>query len=134
MVLERTLLMIKPDGVEAKITGEVISRVERKGLKIVAIKKFLFTRELAEKFYAVHKNKPFFNELIEYITSGEVVALLVEGESAIKVVRNLVGPTDSTIAPPGTIRGDFGTSIQRNVVHASDSPESSQYEIKLIFG
>jgi nucleoside-diphosphate kinase len=126
--------MIKPDGVEAKITGEVISRVERKGLKIVAIKKFLFTRELAEKFYAVHKNKPFFNELIEYITSGEVVALLVEGESAIKVVRNLVGPTDSTIAPPGTIRGDFGTSIQRNVVHASDSPESSQYEIKLIFG
>jgi len=134
LVLERTLLMIKPDGVEAKITGEVISRVERKGLKIVAIKKFLFTRELAEKFYAVHKNKPFFNELIEYITSGEVVALLVEGESAIKVVRNLVGPTDSTIAPPGTIRGDFGTSIQRNVVHASDSPESSQYEIKLIFG
>jgi nucleoside-diphosphate kinase len=126
--------MIKPDGVEAKITGEVISRVERKGLKIVAIKKFLFTRELAEKFYAVHKNKPFFNELIEYITSGEVVALLVEGESAIKVVRNLVGPTDSTIAPPGTIRGDFGTSIQRNVVHASDSPKSSQYEIKLIFG
>lgn len=134
MGYERTLLMVKPDGVRAKLTGEIIKRVEMKGLYISAIKKFKFDRELAEKFYSVHKSKAFFQDLINFITSGEVVAMIVEGESAISVVRRLVGPTNASEAPPGTIRGDFANSIQENVVHASDSPSAAEYEIKLIFG
>jgi len=133
MAVETTLVMVKPDGVLAKITGEVISRIERKGLRIVQIKKFRFPEELAKKFYSVHKGKPFYSELVDYITSGEVVAMTVEGESAVRVIRTLIGPTDASQAPPGTIRGDFGESISRNVVHASDSAESAKYEISLVF-
>lgn len=134
MAYERTLLMVKPDGVRARLTGEIIKRIEMKGLYISAIKKFRFDRELAEKFYAVHRSKGFFQDLIDFITSGDVVAMIVEGESAVSVVRRLIGPTNASEAPPGTIRGDFANSIQENVVHASDSPSSAEYEIKLLFG
>lgn len=134
MVYEKTLLMVKPDGVKARLTGEIIKRVEMKGLYISAIKKFRFDRELAEKFYSVHRSKAFFQDLVNFITSGEVVAMVVEGESAISVVRRLIGPTNASEAPPGTIRGDFANSIQENVVHASDSPAAAEYEIKLLFG
>ncbi|PSN92681.1 nucleoside-diphosphate kinase [Candidatus Marsarchaeota G2 archaeon OSP_D] len=133
MAHEKTLLMVKPDGVKARLTGEVIRRVEMKGLHISAIKKFKFDRHLAEKFYAVHKSKPFFEDLVNFITSGEVVALVVEGEAAVSVVRRLIGPTNASEAPPGTIRGDFANSVQENVVHASDSLSSAEYEIGLLF-
>src|SRR5579875_1539497 len=133
MAHEKTLLMVKPDGVKARLTGEIIRRVEMKGLHISAIKKFKFDRNLAEKFYAVHKSKPFFEDLVNFITSGEVVALVVEGESAVGVVRRLIGQTNASEAPPGTIRGDFANSVQENVVHASDSVSSAEYEIGLLF-
>jgi len=134
MAQERTLLMIKPDGVKARLTGDIIKRIEMKGLNIAAIKKFRFSRELAEKFYSVHRSKTFFQDLVDFITSGDVVAIVVEGESAVSVVRRLVGPTNASEAPPGTIRGDFANSIQENVVHASDSLSAAEYEIKLLFG
>jgi nucleoside-diphosphate kinase len=133
MPIERTLLMVKPDGVKARITGEVIRRIERKGLNVIWIKKFKFDRSLAEKFYSVHKSKNFFGELVSFITSGDVVAMVVEGESAVQVVRRLIGPTNASEAPPGTIRGDFANSVQENVVHASDSLQSADYEIRLLF-
>ncbi|MEM3656467.1 MAG: nucleoside-diphosphate kinase [Thermoprotei archaeon] len=133
MPYERTLLMVKPDGVRARLTGDIIKRIEMKGLYISAIKKFKFSRDLAEKFYVAHKSKGFFQDLVNFITSGDVVALVVEGESAISVVRRLIGPTNASEAPPGTIRGDFANSIQENVVHASDSVETAKYEIDLLF-
>ncbi len=133
MGVERTLVMIKPDGVERGLVGEIISRFERKGLKIRALKMFRFTREQAEEFYKVHKGKSFFNDLIEYITSGPVVAMVLEGDSAIKVVRLMIGPTDGREAPPGTIRGDYALSKSRNIVHASDSPENAEFEISVVF-
>jgi nucleoside-diphosphate kinase len=134
MAIERTLLMVKPDGVKARITGDVICRIERKGLNVTQIRKFRFDRDLAEKFYAVHRSKSFFGELVSFITSGEVVAMVVEGESAVQVIRRLIGPTNASDAPPGTIRGDFANSVQENVVHASDSLQSAEYEIQLLFG
>ncbi|MEZ0393938.1 MAG: nucleoside-diphosphate kinase [Desulfurococcaceae archaeon] len=134
MGVERTLVMIKPDGVRRKLVGEIISRIERKGLEIKALKMVRLTRERAEEFYSVHRGKPFFNSLIEFITSGPVVAMVVEGESAISVVRTMIGPTDGRTAPPGTIRGDFALSITENVVHASDSAQSAEHEIRVIFG
>ncbi len=133
MGVERTLVMIKPDGVKRGLVGEIISRFERKGLKIRALKMFRFTREQAEEFYKVHKGKSFFNDLIEYITSGPVVAMVLEGDSAIKVVRLMIGPTDGREAPPGTIRGDYALSKSRNIVHASDSPENAEFEISVVF-
>ncbi len=133
MGVERTLVMIKPDGVRRGLIGEVISRIERKGLKIKALKMFRFTREQAEEFYKVHRGKHFFKDLIDFITSGPVVAMVVEGDSAISVVRLMIGPTDGRQAPPGTIRGDFSLSKQYNIVHASDSPESAEFEIKVVF-
>jgi len=131
--MERTFVMIKPDGVQRGLIGEIISRLERKGLKIVAMKMINVDRELAEKHYAEHKEKPFFNNLVQYITSGPVVAMVVEGKNAIKVVRTLVGATDPVEAQPGTIRGDFGLDIGRNIIHASDSLESAEREISLFF-
>ncbi len=133
MGIERTLVVIKPDGVEKGLIGEIISRFERKGLKIKALKMFKFTREQAEEFYKVHKGKSFFNDLMEFITSGPVVAMILEGDSAVKVVRLMIGPTDGREAPPGTIRGDFALSKSRNIVHASDSPESAEFEISVVF-
>ena len=110
MGIERTLVVIKPDGVEKGLIGEIISRFERKGFEIKALKMFKFTREQAEEFYKVHKGKNFFNDLIEFITSGPVVAMILEGDSAVKVVRLMIGPTDGREAPPGTIRGDYALS------------------------
>ncbi len=133
VAVERTFVMIKPDGVRRGLIGEVISRFERKGLKIVALKMLHMSREQAEELYSVHRDKPFFNDLVEFVTSGPVVVMIVEGESAISVVRTLIGPTDGRKAPPGTIRGDFALSIQENIVHASDSPESFEREHKIFF-
>ncbi len=133
MAVERTLVLVKPDGVERGLIGEVISRFERKGFKIVALKMLKMTREMAEEFYSVHKDKPFFNDLVEFITSGPIVAMMLEGDSAIEVVRLMIGATDGRKAAPGTIRGDFALSIQNNIVHASDSPESFEREYKIVF-
>jgi len=133
MATERTLVLVKPDGVARRLVGEVISRIERKGLKIVALKMLRVSQEQAERHYAVHKGKPFYEPLLAFITSGPVVAMVVEGESAINVVRNLMGPTSGLKAPSGTIRGDFSISIQFNIVHGSDSPESAAYEIPIFF-
>ncbi len=134
MAVERTLIMVKPDGVRRGLVGEVISRFERKGFKIVALKMLRLSREEAEEFYKVHKGKEFFESLIEFITSGPIVAFVIEGESAISVARRLIGETDGRKAAPGTIRGDYSLSIQENIVHASDSPESYRHEVKVIFG
>lgn len=131
--MERTFVMVKPDGVHRGLVGEVISRLERKGLKIVAMKMLWIAKEMAENHYAEHRGKPFFSALVDYITSGPVVAMVVEGKNAIKVVRTLVGATNPVEAAPGTIRGDFGLDVGRNVVHASDSPQSAEREISLFF-
>ncbi len=131
--MERTFVMIKPDAVQRGLIGEIISRLERKGLKIVAMKMLNVDRDLAERHYAEHRDKPFFQSLVDYITSGPVVAMVVEGKNAVKVVRTLVGATNPQEALPGTIRGDFGMDIGRNVIHASDSLESAEREISLFF-
>ena len=131
--MERTFVMVKPDGVQRGLVGDVISRLERKGLKIVAMKMLWIAKEMAENHYAEHREKPFFSALVDYITSGPVVAMVVEGKNAIKVVRTLVGATNPAEAAPGTIRGDFGLDVGRNVVHASDSPQSAEREISLFF-
>ncbi len=133
MEVERTFVMVKPDGVQRGLIGEVISRLERKGLKIVAMKMLRIPKEMAETHYAEHREKPFFGALVSYITSGPVVAMVVEGKSAVSVVRNLVGKTNPVEAAPGTIRGDLAMDIGRNVVHASDSPESAEREISIFF-
>jgi len=133
MAPERTLLLVKPDGVERGLIGEVISRMERKGFKIVALKMLKMTREQAEEFYSVHRDKPFYHELVDFITSGPIVAMILEGENAVETVRIMIGPTDGRKAPPGTIRGDYSLDIMKNIVHASDSKESYEREHKIIF-
>ena len=131
--MERTFVMVKPDGVQRGLIGEVVSRIERKGMKIVAMKMLHITQETAERHYAEHREKPFFNALVDYITSGPVVAMVVEGKNAISVIRKLVGKTNPIEADPGTIRGDLAMDIGRNIVHASDSPESAEREIGIFF-
>ncbi len=131
--MERTFVMVKPDGVQRGLIGEIVSRLERKGLKIVAMKMLWIRREMAEEHYAEHKDKPFFSNLVSYITSGPVVAMVVEGKDAVKVVRKIVGATNPVEAEPGTIRGDFALDIGRNVVHASDSLQSAEREIAIFF-
>ncbi len=131
--MERTFVMIKPDGVQRCLVGEIISRLERKGLKIVAMKMMKIDRDLAERHYQEHRGKKFFESLVSYVTSGPVVAMVVEGKNAIKVVRTLVGLTNPVDASPGTIRGDFGMEVGRNIIHASDSQESAEREISLFF-
>ncbi|MEG9195447.1 MAG: nucleoside-diphosphate kinase [Candidatus Methanoglobus sp.] len=131
--VERTFVMVKPDGVQRGLIGEIISRFERKGLKIVAMKMLRISKELAQEHYAEHRAKPFFSSLVGYITSAPVVAMVVEGKNAVKVVRKLVGATNPSEAEPGTIRGDFGLDLGRNVVHASDSVMSADREIRLFF-
>lgn len=133
MAVERTLVLVKPDGVRRGLVGEIISRFERKGFKIKALKMLWMTREQAEEFYKVHRGKPFFEELIKFITSGPIVAMVLEGDSAISVVRLMIGATDGRKAAPGTIRGDFALSIGENVVHASDSLESFEHEFRVVF-
>ncbi len=131
--MERTFVMVKPDGVQRGLIGEVISRIERKGLKIVAMKMMRVSQEMAKEHYAEHREKPFFSSLVDYITSGPVVAMVVEGRNAVSVVRKLVGKTDPIEADPGTIRGDLALDIGRNVVHASDSQQSAEREIGIFF-
>ncbi|MCC6013014.1 MAG: nucleoside-diphosphate kinase [Candidatus Verstraetearchaeota archaeon] len=132
-MIERTFVMIKPDAVVRGLIGEIISRIEKKGLKIVGMKMIHLSREEAEKLYSIHKDKPFFNDLINFITSAPVVVMAVEGESAVSVMRKMIGPTDSKEAPPGTIRGDFSCSKSMNIIHASDSLESANRELSIFF-
>ena len=131
--MEKTFTMVKPDGVQRSLIGEVIQRFERKGLKLCGLKLVHIDRPLAERLYDVHKERPFFGELVDFIISGPVVVMVVEGPEAIKVVRNLLGATKSVEAAPGTIRGDFGITTGKNIVHASDAVERAQYEMGLFF-
>jgi len=133
MAIERTLILIKPDGLERRLAGTIISRFEAKGLKIAGLKLLRVTRELSQKHYAEHVNKPFYPQLEEFITAGPIVAMVAEGPQAIAVVRDMLGPTNGRSAPPGTIRGDFGLSRQMNLVHGSDGPEAAAREIPLYF-
>jgi len=130
---ERTLIIIKPDGIQKKLIGEIISRIERKGLKIRSIKMMNLSRELAEKLYEEHREKPFFINLVNFITSAPIVVMIVEGEDIILTFRLMMGPTDSKNAQPGTIRGDYGLNIERNIVHGSDSIKNAKREILLFF-
>jgi len=131
--MERTLVLIKPDGVQRGLIGEVIRRLENKGLKITAMRMLRVDEALARKHYAAHVSKPFFPGLLKFITSCPIVAMVIEGPSAVAVVRNMMGPTNGVEAPLGTIRGDFGISKQFNLVHGSDSPEAAETEISLYF-
>ncbi len=131
--MERTFVMVKPDGVQRGLIGEVIRRLENRGLRLVAAKFMRVSRELAEQHYAVHKGKPFYEGLIAYITSGPVMAMVWEGPNAIAAVRQTMGATRPTEAAPGTIRHDFGLQIGRNLTHASDGPETAAFEIGLWF-
>lgn len=131
--MERTLVLLKPDAVQRRLVGRIISRFEDKGLKIVGMKLMQVTRELAERHYAEHREKPFFSELVSFITSSPIVAMVVEGPGAISEVRRLMGKTNPREAAPGTIRGDYGLSITQNLVHGSDSPESAAREIPIFF-
>jgi nucleoside-diphosphate kinase len=131
--MERTFLMVKPDGVQRGLIGEIVSRFEKKGFKLVAAKLMTVSRELAEAHYAEHREKPFFEELVGFITSGPVFAMIWEGENVISVARQMMGKTNPADAAPGTIRGDYGISVGMNIIHGSDSPESAEREIKLWF-
>jgi len=134
MATGSTLLIIKPDGVRRGLIGEVLRRVEDAGLRIEGLRMETIDRATAEEQYGEHREKPFFGELVEFITSGPVVVAKVTGENAISLWRDLMGPTDPADAAPGTIRGDFASVITENVVHGSDSPESAERELKLFFG
>lgn len=131
--MERSLVLVKPDAMKRGLAGVIISRLEQRGLKIVAMKLLRMDRALAQKHYAMHIDKAFFNDLIDYITSGPIIAAVFEGERAIEAVRQTMGATDPLKAAPGSIRGDFGLNIQENLVHGSDSPESAEREISLFF-
>lgn len=131
--MERTLILIKPDGVRRGLIGEIVRRIERKGLRIIALKMIRVTKELADRHYAEHVEKPFFPELRAFITSGPTVAMVVQGDEAVGLSRKLMGATKFTEAEAGTIRGDFAFSMTENLVHGSDSPESSEREIGLFF-
>jgi nucleoside-diphosphate kinase len=132
--LERTLVLIKPDAMQRGLAGEVISRLERRGLKIAAIRLMKVSTSLAKKHYAEHEGKPFFPGLVEYITSSPIIAAVFEGKNAIRAVRQTFGATDPIEAAPGSVRADFGLETGRNVTHASDSPASAKREIALFFG
>ncbi|MFA5537231.1 MAG: nucleoside-diphosphate kinase [Bacillota bacterium] len=131
--MEKTFIMIKPDGVQRNLTGKIISRLEDKGYKLVALKMLQLTEEQAKTHYIEHIEKPFFPSVLAYITSGPVVAMVWEGRNAVKGIRKLMGATDPRDAEPGTIRGDFGIDISKNVIHGADSPESAQRELDIYF-
>jgi nucleoside-diphosphate kinase len=133
MAIERTLSIIKPDGVEKAVIGRVVSRLEASGLKPVAMKMKLLSRSEAEGFYAVHKARPFFGDLVKFMTSGPVVLMVLEGEDAVAKNREIMGATDPAKAAEGTIRRDFATDIEKNTVHGSDSPENAKVEIAYFF-
>ena len=130
----KTFFMIKPDGVQRNLIGQIISRVEAKGFKITKIKMMTISKELAEEHYGEHKDKPFFNDLVSFITSGPVVAMEVEGEDVVLQIRNIMGATNPSESTPGSIRGDLATELDKNVVHGSDSDESAKRELSLFFG
>jgi nucleoside-diphosphate kinase len=131
--MERTLILVKPDAFARNLTGEIIARFERKGLRLAAIKQLTMTRELAQQHYAEHDGKPFFEELVSFITSGPLVAMVLEGESAIEAARQVIGATNPLQATTGSIRGDFALSVGQNMVHGSDAPESAAREVGLFF-
>lgn len=131
--MDRTLVLVKPDGVRRGLIGEVISRIEAKKLQIIDMRMLIVDRELSQQHYAEHLEKPFYPELEEFITSGPIVAMAVQGEEAVAVVRALMGTTDPKKAAPGTLRGDFGLEVTENIVHGSDSPESAKRELDLFF-
>ena len=131
--MQRTLILLKPDCVQRRLIGEVIGRFERKGLRLVGMKLLKASQGLAEKHYAVHKGKPFYDSLLKFILAGPTVAMVWEGREAVAVCRNLIGATDGVKAPPGTIRGDFALSVQNNLIHGSDSPDNAKAEIALWF-
>lgn len=131
--MERTLVLLKPDAVQRGLIGEILSRFEKKGLKIVGIKLRQFPRKLIEEHYAPHKERPFYPKLVQFMTSGPVLAIAIEGKEAIEVVRKLMGKTNSRQAEPGTIRGDLGMSFSNNLVHGSDSAEAAKKELGLFF-
>lgn len=133
MAVENTFIMVKPDGVAKGLTGEVVARLERRGFALRGLKLLRIDRDLAERHYAEHRGKPFFESLVAFITSGPVVAMVWEGREAIRVARAMMGVTDSADAAPGTIRGDFSLSKEENIVHGSDGPESAAREIALFF-
>lgn len=131
--MERTFLAVKPDGVQRQLVGEIIRRYESKGFKLVGLKLLQPTRELAEKHYAVHKERPFFSGLVDFITSGPVVAMVWEGDGVVASARKIIGATNPLTAESGTIRGDYGANIGRNIIHGSDAIETAQTEINLWF-
>lgn len=133
MAKEQTFVMIKPDGVQRGLIGNIIHRFEQKGIKLIAMKLVSVSKDLAEKHYGVHKGKPFFEPTVKYITSSPVVAMVLEGENTIEIVRKMMGKTNPSEAAPGTIRGDYGQFIGRNIVHGSDGKDTAEFEINLWF-
>jgi nucleoside-diphosphate kinase len=131
--VERTLILVKPDAFARNLTGEIIARFERKGLRLVALQLMTMTRELASQHYAEHQGKGFYDELVDFITSGPLVAMVLEGESAIRAARQVIGATNPLEATTGSIRGDYAVSVGQNMVHGSDAPESAQREVALFF-
>ncbi len=131
--MEKSLVLVKPDAMQRGLAGTIITRLEKQGLKLVAIRMLHLDKPLARRHYAIHRDKPFFNELVDYISSTPIVAAVFEGEEAIAVIRKVMGATDPAKAEAGTIRGDFGVDLQRNSVHSSDSAENAEQEIKLFF-
>lgn len=130
---ERSFVMVKPDGVAAGLTGEIIGRIERRGLHVVALQKTVMARSVAEEHYAEHRERPFYGELVDFIVSGPVVLMAVEGDGAIAVLRTMMGATDPKNAAPGTIRGDFALDVGQNIIHGSDAPGSAARELALHF-
>ena len=133
MSIEKTLVLVKPDGVRKNLIGEVIARFEKRGLRVAGLKLMRMNEALAKKHYAEHNGKPFFGELVEFITSGPIVAMAIEGENAIRAVRGMMGATNPIDAVPGSIRGDFALTMSENIVHGSDSPESAACELANFF-
>ena len=131
--MDRTLILVKPDAFERRLTGEILARFERKGLTIVAMRHMTVDRELAERHYAEHAEKPFFGDLVDFITGGPLVALVLEGHEAVTAARQVIGATNPLEAAPGSIRGDFAIEVGQNMVHGSDSPESGEREAELFF-
>ena len=130
---QQTLIILKPDSVKRNLIGEILSRFEKRGFVISKLKLLTFTREMAQQFYSVHSTKPFFDELVTYITSGKVVVAVITGDNAIEETRQIIGKTNPEEAPSGTIRGDFGNNITENSIHASDSTESFDKEVNVVF-
>jgi len=131
--MERSLVLIKPDAIQRGLAGTIITRLESQGLKLVALKMLHLDKALARRHYAIHRDKPFFESLVDYISSAPIIAIIFEGKRAIEVIREMMGPTDPAKAEAGTIRGDFGLDIGRNTIHGSDSVETAEEEIKLFF-